>query len=79
MFSDEDSRKDRQPEFTQLDLEMSFVEEEDILNLLEELFTGMVTRLKPELKINRPFLRLSYAEAMEKYGLDNRTCASDWR
>lgn len=69
-FRDEDSRKDRQPEFTQLDIEMSFVEEEDILNLLEELFTGMMAKLKPELKINTPFLRLSYAEAMEKYGSD---------
>ncbi len=69
-FRDEDSRKDRQPEFTQLDIEMSFVEEEDILNLLEELFSGMMAKLKPELKINKPFLRLSYADAMEKYGSD---------
>ena len=69
-FRDEDSRKDRQPEFTQLDIEMSFVEEEDIINLLEELFTGMVAKLKPQLKVNTPFLRLSYAEAMEKYGSD---------
>jgi aspartyl-tRNA synthetase len=69
-FRDEDSRKDRQPEFTQLDIEMSFVEEEDILILLEELFSSMMAKLKPELKINAPFLRLSYAEAMEKYGSD---------
>jgi aspartyl-tRNA synthetase len=69
-FRDEDSRKDRQPEFTQLDIEMSFVEEEDILNLLEELFTSMMEKLKPELKINKPFLRLPYAEAMNKYGSD---------
>ena len=69
-FRDEDSRKDRQPEFTQLDIEMSFVEEEDILNLLEELFTGLMDKLKPQLKINKPFLRLSYAEALEKYGSD---------
>jgi aspartyl-tRNA synthetase len=69
-FRDEDTRKDRQPEFTQLDIEMSFVEEEDILNLLEELFSGLMARLKPEIKINSPFLRLSFAEAMEKYGSD---------
>ncbi|HSW57914.1 MAG TPA: aspartate--tRNA ligase [Dehalococcoidales bacterium] len=69
-FRDEDSRKDRQPEFTQLDIEMSFVEEEDILNLLEELFTRLIEKIKPELKFNKPFLRLSFAEAMEKYGSD---------
>jgi aspartyl-tRNA synthetase len=69
-FRDEDSRKDRQPEFTQLDIEMSFVEEEDILNLLEELFTKLISKLKPELKINTPFLRIPFAEAMEKYGSD---------
>ncbi len=69
-FRDEDSRKDRQPEFTQLDIEMSFVEEEDILNLLEELFSGLIEKLKPELKVNKPFIRMSYAEAMDKYGSD---------
>jgi aspartyl-tRNA synthetase len=69
-FRDEDSRKDRQPEFTQLDIEMSFVEEEDILNLLEELFTTLIEKLKPELKINKPFIRLPFAEAMDKYGSD---------
>ncbi len=69
-FRDEDSRKDRQPEFTQLDIEMSFVEEEDILNLLEELFTSMMEKLKPELNINKPFLRLPYTEAMNKFGSD---------
>jgi aspartyl-tRNA synthetase len=69
-FRDEDSRKDRQPEFTQLDIEMSFVEEEDILNLLEELFSSLVEKLRPDLKFNKPFLRLPFAEAMEKYGSD---------
>jgi aspartyl-tRNA synthetase len=69
-FRDEDSRKDRQPEFTQLDIEMSFVEEEDILSLLEKLFSGIVEKLKPDMKFNKPFLRLSYTEAMEKYGSD---------
>jgi aspartyl-tRNA synthetase len=69
-FRDEDSRKDRQPEFTQLDIEMSFVEEDDILTLLEGLFTSLMEELKPEVKINRPFLRLPYSVAMEKYGSD---------
>lgn len=69
-FRDEDSRADRQPEFTQLDLEMSFVEEEDILNLLEELFISMVETLKPEFRMAKPFPRLSYAETMERYGTD---------
>ncbi len=69
-FRDEDTRKDRQPEFTQLDIEMSFVEEEDILNLLEELFTSLMEKLKPALKINKPFIRLPFSEAMEKYGSD---------
>ncbi len=69
-FRDEDTRADRQPEFTQLDLEMSFIEEEDILNLLEELFTSMVETIKPEKRMIKPFPRLTYAEAMERYGTD---------
>ncbi len=70
-FRDEDSRKDRQPEFTQLDLEMSFVDqEEDILKLTEELIVSLVEKIKPELKINKPFPRIPYAEAMDKYGSD---------
>ena len=69
-FRDEDTRADRQPEFTQLDLEMSFVEEEDILSLLEELFTSMVETVKPEMRLIKPFPHLTYAEAMERYGTD---------
>jgi len=69
-FRDEDTRADRQPEFTQLDLEMSFVEEEDILSLLEELFTSMVGTIKPEMRVTEPFPRLNYAEAMGHYGTD---------
>ncbi len=70
-FRDEDNRADRQPEHTQLDLEMSFVEEEDILSLIEELFTSMIETIKPELKVIKPFPRLSYAEAMARYGTDH--------
>ncbi len=69
-FRDEDTRADRQPEHTQLDLEMSFVEEEDILSLMEELFTSMVATVKPEMRLIKPFPRLTYAEAMERYGTD---------
>jgi aspartyl-tRNA synthetase len=69
-FRDEDTRADRQPEHTQLDLEMSFVEEEDILNLMEELFVSMVEKVKPELRVIKPFPRLSYVGAMENYGTD---------
>ncbi len=69
-FRDEDLRADRQPEFTQLDLEMSFVDEEDILNLLEKLFMSLVEEIKPAMKMIKPFPRLSYAEAMERYGTD---------
>jgi aspartyl-tRNA synthetase len=70
-FRDEDTRADRQPEHTQLDLEMSFVEEEDVLSLIEELFTSMVETIKPELKLIKPFPHLSYAETIERYGTDH--------
>lgn len=69
-FRDEDSRADRQPEFTQLDMEMSFVDEDDVLNLLEEMFTSLVEAVRPEMRVLRPFPRLSYAETMERYGTD---------
>lgn len=69
-FRDEDTRADRQPEHTQLDIEMSFVEENDILSLMEELFTSLVETVKPEIQIIKPFPRLTYAETMERYGTD---------
>ncbi|GAH57755.1 unnamed protein product, partial [marine sediment metagenome] len=69
-FRDEDLRADRQPEFTQLDLEVSFVEEEDILQLMEELFTSLVETVKPEMQLIKPFPRFSYEEAVERYGTD---------
>jgi aspartyl-tRNA synthetase len=69
-FRDEDQRADRQPEFTQLDLEMSFIDEEDILSLLEEMFTALVETVKPEMQMIKPFPRLSYAETMKRYGTD---------
>ena len=70
-FRDEDTRGDRQPEFTQLDLEMSFVEREDVTALNEELIVDIVKKLYPGKKIQKvPFPRLSYKEAMKKYGTD---------
>ena len=69
-FRDEDLRADRQPEFTQLDLEMSFVDQDDVLQLTEELYTGMVEKLTPEKKLIKPFPRLPYDEVMARYGSD---------
>ena len=68
---DEDPRADRQVEFTQLDIEMSFIQQEEILKLIEELYTNIVQTLIPQKKITQiPFPRLGYKEAMEKYGTD---------
>ena len=69
-FRDEDPRADRQPEHTQLDLEMSFVEEDDVLNLIEELYTKLIETHFPDKWIMRPFPRMTYAEAMAAYGTD---------
>jgi len=69
-FRDEDTRADRQPEFTQLDLEMSFVDEDDIINMFEELFIALVPAIKPEMRIIQPFPRLSYTEVMNRFGSD---------
>lgn len=69
-FRDEDLRGDRQPEFTQLDLEMSFAERDDILDLIEGLFTELVPAVTPHKRVLSPFPRLSHAEAVERYGCD---------
>lgn len=68
-FRDEDLRADRQPEFTQVDLEMSFVERETILSLMEEMMALLLKELKG-IDLPRPFPRLKYAEAMDRYGSD---------
>jgi aspartyl-tRNA synthetase len=71
-FRDEDQRGDRQPEFTQLDLEMSFVEREDIMKLTEDLFTSLVAEVVPEKRLlSHPWPRLTYQEAMQRFGKDN--------
>ncbi len=71
-FRDEDQRGDRQPEFTQLDLEMSFVKREDVMALTEELFTSLVEEIAPEKKVlAKPWPKLTYREAMDRFGKDN--------
>lgn len=70
-FRDEDTRGDRQPEFTQLDYEMSFVNQEDVLHYTEEMFISMVKTLYPNKRISEtPFPRLTYAESIKKYSSD---------
>jgi aspartyl-tRNA synthetase len=70
-FRDEDLRGDRQPEFTQLDVEMSFVERDDVLALMEALFTELLVAVAPHKKLMAsPWPRLTYAESMERFGTD---------
>ncbi|MBI2453570.1 aspartate--tRNA ligase, partial [Candidatus Peregrinibacteria bacterium] len=70
-FRDEDQRGDRQPEFTQLDLEMSFVDEADVMEVNEELMIALCEALVPQKKIlKKPFLRLTWKEAMDRFGSD---------
>jgi aspartyl-tRNA synthetase len=71
-FRDEDQRGDRQAEFTQLDLEMSFVQREDVMDLIEGMFTQMAETLVPEKKIlTKPWPRLHYQEVMDRFGKDS--------
>ncbi|MBI5183196.1 MAG: aspartate--tRNA ligase [Nitrospinae bacterium] len=68
-FRDEDLRADRQPEFTQIDMEMSFIEREDIFLLIEEMMVEIFREIK-SINIDTPFPRLSYREAIERFGSD---------
>lgn len=68
-FRDEDLRADRQPEFTQLDMEMSFIDREDLMELLEGMFIEIFDKIKG-IKLERGFPRMSFDDAMEKYGHD---------
>lgn len=77
-FRDEDQRGDRQPEFTQLDMEMSFVEQEDILNLMEEMLVGLVEKHYPKHRIaTKPFPRMMYADAIAKHNSDKPDIRKD--
>ena len=77
-FRDEDTRGDRQPEFTQLDLEMSFASEREIADLIEELLIGIVEKFFPEKKIwKKPFPREIYGYVMEKHKTDKPDMRSD--
>ena len=69
-FRDEDQRADRQPEFTQLDMEISFVERDDILDLVEALIKGMVETASEFPLASEEFPRITYHDAMENYGVD---------
>jgi len=69
-FRDEDQRSDRQPEFTQLDLEMSFVDREDILGLIEPMFIELTETVGHKQILHKPFPRLTYDEALERFGSD---------
>ncbi|HEY3474495.1 MAG TPA: aspartate--tRNA ligase [Anaerolineales bacterium] len=70
-FRDEDLRGDRQPEFTQLDLEMSFVQRDDVLALVEELYTALIPTVAPRKKISSsPWPKFSYREVVDRYGTD---------
>jgi aspartyl-tRNA synthetase len=70
-FRDEDLRGDRQPEFTQLDLEMSFVQRDDVLALVEGLYTAMIPAVAPNKRLlSTPWKKIPYLEALDKYGSD---------
>ena len=70
-FRDEDQRGDRQPEFTQLDLEMSFVHRDDVLDMVEGLYTAMIPAVAPHKKLaSQPWPKLAHAEALDRFGTD---------
>ncbi len=69
-FRDEDQRGDRQPEHTQLDLEMSYTTQEEVLNLVEGLYVEIVEKLTDKEILHKPFPRLTYAEALARFGSD---------
>ena len=78
-FRDEDQRGDRQPEFTQLDIEMSFVEREDVMDLLEGLYIALVEEVAPQKKVfETPWPQLTYQQALDRFGKDNPDIRFGW-
>jgi len=75
-FRDEDLRADRQPEFTQLDIEMSFIEQDDLFKILEEMFTHIFKSVL-NIKLKTPFPRITYADSMKKYNKDSPDTRKD--
>ena len=77
-FRDEDTRGDRQPEFTQLDMEMSFAKSGDVMDIIEEMLIKLVEAHYPNKRIQqKPFPRITYKESMEKYGNDRPDIRED--
>ncbi|MEI6169579.1 MAG: amino acid--tRNA ligase-related protein, partial [Candidatus Saccharibacteria bacterium] len=76
-FRDEDQRGDRQPEFTQLDMEMSFVTDTEIMDFSEKMFKTIIADIMPDKKMPDKFEVISYAESMEKYGTDKPDLRAD--
>ncbi len=77
-FRDEDLRGDRQPEFTQLDIEMSFVHRDDVLDIVEQMFVELMGSIVPEKRIIAPFPRLTYHEALARFGTDKPDLRFSW-
>ncbi|TFG72564.1 MAG: aspartate--tRNA ligase, partial [Anaerolineales bacterium] len=77
-FRDEDLRGDRQPEFTQLDIEMSFVHRDDILDIVEQMFAELMVSVVPDKQFLTPFPRLTYQEALARFGTDKPDLRFSW-
>ena len=78
-FRDEDQRGDRQPEFTQLDIEMSFVVREDVMDLIEGLYNSLVKEVTPQKKVLRkPWPKYTYQQTLERFGKDNPDIRFEW-
>ena len=69
-FRDEDLRADRQPEHTQLDLEMSFVHQNDVIDVVESLYIDLIKNIDKEIKVDSSFEKLTYSDAMDRFGTD---------
>lgn len=76
-FRDEDQRTDRQPEFTQLDMEMSFMSQQEILDFNEEMFKSVIKKLLPQKKLPKKFEVITYNDAIQKYGTDKPDIRKD--